>query len=185
VKFVSGTLDELPKKLYLKVSRYRHQVFIERLGWDLSTNGELEQDQFDQPYAFYVVALTDENRVVGCARLLPTSKPYLLGEVFPQLLNGDILPRSANIWELSRFAAMDIRYPSKKRHNMLCSNITLELLRNVISKARSKGVNRLITVSPTAIERLLRTTEIMHHRAGPPKVVNSESLMAFWIECGH
>jgi N-acyl-L-homoserine lactone synthetase len=183
VHFVSGTLGDLPEELFRRVSHYRHQVFIERLGWDLPTNGNSEQDQFDKPYAFYVVALNVENRVIGCARLLPTSKPYLLGEVFPQLLNGKSLPQSSKIWELSRFAAMDVRDLSKKRNKTLCSNITLGLLRTVISNARSRGVDRLITVSPAAIERLLRTTGYKHHRAGPPITVNSESLMAFWIEC--
>jgi acyl homoserine lactone synthase len=183
VYFISGTHNNYPKEIFGKVLRYRHQVFIERLGWDLPTNGKYEQDQFDRSDAFYVTALDVDNCVIGCARLLPTSKPYLLSEVFPQILNGQTPPRSSKIWELSRFAAIDLRYPLKNRNRALCSTITLELLRNVIMNARLRGAKRLITVSPSAVERLLRSTRYKHHRAGQPVIVNNKSLMAFWIDC--
>ena len=39
--------------------------------------------------------------------MLPTTRPYLLDEVFPHLLHGIAPPHSPDVWELSRFAAMD------------------------------------------------------------------------------
>src|ERR1700752_59202 len=90
------------------VARYRHRVFVEMLGWPLQTREHgLEFDQFDREDTVYVVARNTIDSVVGTARLLPTSRPYLLGEVFPQLLHGQQLPSAPEVWELSRFAAVD------------------------------------------------------------------------------
>ncbi|MBL8509853.1 MAG: GNAT family N-acetyltransferase, partial [Chitinimonas sp.] len=89
------------------LARYRHRVFVEKLGWQLKCQDGLEFDQFDRPDTLYVVAQDQDDQVVGGARLLPTTRPYLLGEIFPQLLNGQPVPNSSDIWELSRFAAVD------------------------------------------------------------------------------
>ena len=84
----SGNQQQLPVGLYTDVARFRHMVFVERLGWSLQTHDNTEHDQFDRPDTVYVVTKNDEGDIFGCARLLPTIRPYLLGEVFPQLLNG-------------------------------------------------------------------------------------------------
>lgn len=85
---ISGTTAELPEELLSRVSSYRHKVFVEMLGWELQTQNGVELDQFDRPDTLYVITQDEQGRVNGCARLLPTHRPYLLGEVFPQLLNG-------------------------------------------------------------------------------------------------
>ena len=84
------------------------KVFVERFGWALHTKNGMESDQFDRQDTVYVVAQDDRGHVSGCARLLPTTRPYLLGEAFPQLLNGLAPPCSPDVWELSRFAAVDL-----------------------------------------------------------------------------
>lgn len=106
MQFVSGAAEAFPDSLYSQVARYRHRIFVERLGWQLRTENGLELDEFDRPDTVYVVARGEDGGIHGCARLLPTTSPYLLGDVFPQLLNGLPLPSSPEIWELSRFAAV-------------------------------------------------------------------------------
>ncbi|WP_459724454.1 acyl-homoserine-lactone synthase, partial [Sideroxyarcus sp. TK5] len=88
MRVISGMPNELSGELFSKISSYRHKVFIEMLGWELQTKQGIELDQFDRPDTVYVVSQDDDGTVNGCARLLPTDRPYLLGEVFPQLLNG-------------------------------------------------------------------------------------------------
>jgi len=85
---LSGIRAGLPKSLYTDLVAYRHQVFVEMLGWELDTPNGYERDQFDRPGTVYVVARDDAQRISGCARPLPTTKLYLLSEVFPELLNG-------------------------------------------------------------------------------------------------
>lgn len=182
MRVVKGTQAELPSNLYADVGVYRHKVFVEQLGWDLKTIGNLELDQFDHKDTYYVIAKDDEGNVSGCARLLPTLKPYLLGEVFPQLLNGMPIPCSADIWELSRFAAVDFNSKSTVKAGQFSSSITLMLLHEAIAFAAEQGAKRIITVSPIGVERLLKHAGVKAHRAGPPMIIDGHPIFACWIE---
>lgn len=178
---MSGAPEGLPQGLYTKLARYRHKVFVEQLGWQLQTQDGAELDQFDRPDSVYIVAQDDEGHVFGCARLLPTTQPYLLGEVFPQLLNGLPPPCSPDIWELSRFAAADLNNP-RSAVGQFSSPIAVNLLQESIACAAAHGAKRLITVSPIGVERLLRRAGFHAHRAGPPMVIDGHPIFACWIE---
>jgi len=179
---VSGTQEGLLPELCSKVARYRHQVFVERLGWQLPTSDGAELDQFDRPDTIYVVAQESDGRIVGCARLLPTTRPYLLAEVFPQLLNGLPLPRSPDVWELSRFSATDLTGQLPTARGQFSSPVAVRLLQASIACAASHGARRLITVSPIGVERLLQKARFHAYRAGPPVVVDGHPIIACWIE---
>jgi N-acyl-L-homoserine lactone synthetase len=183
MNITSGTANSL-SEIYRQVASYRYKVFVENLGWDLHAPDGLEQDQFDRPDTIYVAARNDEGEVCGCARLLPTTHPYLLSEVFPQLLNGAMPPSSPEIWELSRFAAVDFNSPSPSPLRQMSSDITLALLDSAVTCAAARGAKRLITVSPLGVERLLRNTRFKAHRAGPPMQVDGHLIFACWIEVG-
>lgn len=88
MEFVLSDACSLPRLLYEALGQYRYRVFIEKLGWQLDTPPGVERDQFDLPDTVHVIVRDKRHGIVGCARLLPTSGPYLLGEVFPQLMNG-------------------------------------------------------------------------------------------------
>jgi acyl homoserine lactone synthase len=163
------------------LAMYRHKVFVDRLKWDLPTDGYVERDQFDRPDTVYVITRDAQQRINGCARLLPTTQPYLLAEVFPELLNGMPTPCSEDVWELSRFAAMDLNCTAGAESGPL-SPITIELLHASVRCAAQFGAKRLITTSPVGIERLLKRTGLHTHRAGPPKIVHGYPLFACWIE---
>lgn len=177
----SGSEASLPKGLYSKLANYRYQVFVERLGWQLKTRDGLELDQFDRPDTVYVVAQDNHGRVSGCARLLPTHRPYLLGEVFPQLLNGLEPPQAPDVWELSRFAAVDL-HARNAADGQMSSPIAIQLLHESIASAAARGAKRLISVSPVGVERLLRAAGVRAHRAGPPMVIDGHPIFACWID---
>lgn len=184
---VSGVQQELPPGVYSKVSRYRHRVFVERLGWQLPVCDGAELDQFDRPDSVYVVARDDKENVIGCARLLPTTRPYLLGEVFPQLLNGLTPPCTPDVWELSRFAAVDLnRRDSLVGGGQSSSPLTIRLFHESIACASAHGAKKLIAVSYVGVERLLRRGGIRARRAGPPIVVDGYPIIACLIDLdGH
>jgi acyl homoserine lactone synthase len=182
VEFFAGTSGVLSNDLVVGLARFRHQVFVETLGWQLQTRDGLEFDQFDRPDTVYVVARADDGSISGTARLLPTDKPYLLGDVFPQLLHGTPAPQSPKIWELSRFAAMDFSSGRSGALSQFSSPIAVELLRESIRVAREHGAESLITVSPLGIERLLRRAGFRAHRAAPPCIVDGHPLFAAVIE---
>lgn len=182
MNIIFGVQDRLPPGLYSELAAYRHEIFVETLGWQLDTPDGSEQDQFDRQDTVYVVARNDQNCITGCARLLPTTGPYLLSEVFPMLLNGMAPPCSEDVWELSRFAAVDIDGATGSARRRLSSPHAVTLLRGAIRSAADLGAKRLITVSPIGIERLLRHAGFEAHRAGPPMIVGGHPLFACWIE---
>lgn len=159
MQVITGPAEVLPNNLYAKVAGYRHQVFVEQLGWALHTENGMESDQFDRADTVYVVAQDDNGHISGCARLLPTSRPYLLGEIFPQLLNGLAPPCSPEVWELSRFAAVDLNGQAKMP-GQFSSSGARKLLEESVACAVSHGAKRLITVSPIGVERLDRKSVV-------------------------
>ena len=92
----------------LEMFRLRHKVFKKRLGWDVEDHGGLEKDRFDEEDAVYVLVRGRNSSVSGCWRLLPTTGPNMLKDIFPQLLRGESKSMSqfSNVWELSRFAVI-------------------------------------------------------------------------------
>ncbi len=182
MRFFMGTPSELPGQLIDDIARYRHRVFIEKLGWQLKCDHGLEYDQFDRDDTVYVVAQNEKGDIIGTARLLPTSRPYLLGEVFPQLMNGQKPPCSSDIWELSRFAAVDFDAKSTSAMGGFSSEIAIELIKHSIHSAALLGAKRIITVSPLGVERLLRNVGIQASRAGMPIDYDGQKIFANWIQ---
>ena len=166
---MSGRLSDFPAGLATALARYRHQIFIERLGWPLPAQQGSERDQFDRPDTLYVLALDAEGTLCGCARLLPTSRPYLLGVIFPTLAEKQPLPCSSTIWEISRFAST-------------CAAATRILLAATVACAAAQGADRLMTVSPLGVERLLQRMQLRTQRAGKPLRCEGKMIVACWIE---
>jgi len=178
VRLVAGSAAKLQSSMMADVGRYRRKVFVERLGWPLRCDNGCEFDQFDRPDTVYVVALGEDGRLVGTARLLPTTRPYLLGTVFGELLGGLPAPCSPRIWELSRFAAVDFKAGNASAPGQFSSPVAFQLLKTSMACARSHGARRLVSVSPLAAERLLRNAGIRSHRVAPPVLIDGQPLVA-------
>ncbi len=183
MNIVTGTPADLSLEVMAGVARYRHRVFVEKLGWQLRCENELEYDQFDRDDTVYVVAHNRDHEVVGTARLLPTTRPYLLDEVFPQLLQGLEAPHSPDVWELSRFAAVDFSDQGSSALAQFSSPIAVGLLQACLECAARHGAKRFITVSPLGVERLLRIAGFRAHRLAPPTIVDGNPVFACSISC--
>ena len=178
MKFITGSYSSLTNTTRNALFAYRYQVFIEHLGWELETPEGIEIDQFDHAETVYIIAKSEAQDIIGCARLLPTDSPYLLEEVFPELLNGQPPPKDPRIWELSRFTAFDLKSNEVAISGQFSSDATVELLRQTLMNARSLGAQSIISVSPIGVERLLRRAGFKAHRAGPPKIIDGYPLVA-------
>lgn len=183
MKIITGTSRNIHSDLISCVARYRYRVFVEKLGWRMNCKVDMEQDQFDRDDTVHVIALNDRDDIIGSARLLPTTRPYLLGTVFPQLLGASAPPASADVWELSRFAAVDFGNPDQSALSQFSSAVAVSLLRQSINCAASRGAQKLITVSPVGVERLLRRNGFTATRAGSPVIVDGNFTTAYWIDC--
>jgi len=180
---VAGVSSGLKDGLFAKLSEYRCKVFVEKLGWSLKHENGQELDQFDRPDTHYIVARDELGNVQGCARLLPTLQPYLLSEVFPEILHGLTPPCSPDVWELSRFAALDFNGQKTSALGQFSSPIAVKLLQEALIVAGRQGAKRLITVSPIGVERLLYKAGFLVHRAAPPiMTADGHPLVACLIE---
>jgi acyl-homoserine lactone synthase len=81
----------------------RKRVFVDHLGWTLPTRGSwLEVDEFDNDYAVYLLARSArDGSHQGSLRLLPSTRPHMLSELFGELCSGPP-PAHQGCWEISR-----------------------------------------------------------------------------------
>ena len=177
----AGTPGDLQSGMETQLAAYRHKVFVEQLGWKLPlAEAGLERDEFDRADTVYVIARDNQGKVCGCGRLLPTTKPYLLGSVFPQLMGEQPLPCSTEVWELSRYSTQTVEgnppshEESRRRFRVL--------LRTIVDTAIARGAQRLITFTVPTLERLSRQLGIHVHRVGPPQLIDGSPVVAMWVE---
>lgn len=177
----AGTFEQMPAGLELRLGAYRHSVFVEDLGWQLPCQEGDERDQFDRLDTVYVVAEDDSGELCGCARLLPTVHGYLLGDIFPQLMNGAPPPKAPDLWELSRFSTrpgvQGMTLSREQQRDRFCA-----LFRAVTAAALQRGAVRLITFTALGVERILRQIGIHAHRIGPPQLIDDRPVIALYIE---
>lgn len=156
----------------LDMYRLRFQMFRERLNWDVDTEDGLEFDEYDDLDPHYLIA-KDEQMICGCWRILPTIGPNMLRDVFPELLAGLPAPCGEDIWELSRFAVNRQRVDG-----FGFSRLPLSMMAHTVRFARSQGVNQLVTVTTTALERLLKHAGLAPRRMGPALQIGVERTVA-------
>ncbi len=100
---INGSEVSNYEKEMMDAFELRHSVFVDEKGWNaLKRDNGLESDKFDNEHAVHML-LYVENELIGYQRMLPTTHPTLLSEVYPELCDGS-LPKSEFIWEWTRFA---------------------------------------------------------------------------------
>jgi acyl homoserine lactone synthase len=175
---VKGTGSQLVPGLETALAVYRYEIFVETLRWQLPVENGLELDQFDLPETSYVIVQDAHGAVCGCARLLPTTRAYLLDEIFPGLMSGAPPPHAPEIWELSTKVVGEKTPPSRdEARKRFC-----DLFSAVVEMAIELGAVRLITFTAVGIERILRSIGMHAHRVGPPQLIDGEPVLALWIE---
>lgn len=153
--------DEFIPEL-IAMHQLRKKVFADRMGWEVTVEGDQEIDEFDRlPGTVYLLYRGDDGVVRGCARLLPTTGPNMLRDVFPVLLDGGPMPRAPRIWESTRFAVDDAG-----EINAGIGRGTTELLVGMTEVALAYGVTRVISVCDIRVERVLKRAGLPVARIG-------------------
>jgi acyl-homoserine lactone synthase len=158
--------------------RLRYRVFVQERKWkNLRRPDEREVDQFDNDEAIYLLALEGKDRqVIGGCRLLPTTGPYLLPDVFPELSEG-LIPRAANIFEWGRL------YVSPSRREGLASNKTSCLIMaGVMEYCLAEGIDQLVAISEAYwIPRFLEL-RLNPRPLGLPRQIERTSTLCYTLE---
>jgi acyl homoserine lactone synthase len=172
--------EQLVYEDMLGMHRLRYEVFAERLGWDVKAENGLERDQFDDiEQVAFVLAKSPEGAVDACWRILPTTGPYMLRDVFPELLHGQAAPVSSDCWELSRFAVATNR---TETGNASFGPIARALMAESAVFAKEHGINHYVTVTTPIIERMMKHQGLHIHRIGPPVRIGVTAAVACMIE---
>jgi acyl-homoserine lactone synthase len=156
--------------------RQRYDIFVEKMGWSLDCAEGIERDQFDRADTIYLLSIDDEDRLRGAMRLLPTTSPHLMSELFPHLC-AEGVPQHETIWEISRF------YSLTGRHMMLERDRTVsELVCGLYEYALEAGISKVTCVAsmvlfPTILKAGWDVTPL-----GLPAVTDGEVVLAFLID---
>ncbi|NRD74341.1 hypothetical protein HQQ94_14090 [Shewanella sp. VB17] len=117
----------------------RYKALIMRQNWQLKTMGDLEFDQYDNPATVYFVYRKGK-QVCGVARLYPTVYPYMLEDIFPNLVTKESLPKSASTWEGSRLCVDKDLTPSERQ------TVCQELVLGYLEYGLAHGINSIVGV---------------------------------------
>lgn len=114
--------------------RFRHRVFVERQCYTVPNYRGMEWDQFDTPAAVYLLYRDDKHQVRGMFRLIPTTFPYMIKELWPHLVESGELPSHPCTWETSRFSIdRDLPPPVRKRvfGELMCASTEYGLVNGI------------------------------------------------------
>lgn len=179
VKIVIGQQGGFDVDTLTQMYRLRARIFGERLGWDVAVRSGMEIDDYDALSPYYMLVRDESDAMCGCWRLLPTQGPYMLRDTFAPLLHGQAAPASPRIWELSRFAVV-----SPARAGFGLGELTLEAMRAIVTFADGRNITSYVTVTTTALERLLVRAGIATRRFGPPMRIGKVNAVALSIDLG-
>jgi acyl homoserine lactone synthase len=157
-----------------QMHRIRKAVFKDRLGWDVPVSGEFEVDQYDALGPSYLLSIDRYGTLNGCVRLLPTTGPNMLRDIFPSFLTKAAVPRGERVWEASRFAVS--RNTTAAEAGL--SQTTYDLLIGVLKFGLSNGITTIVCVVDLGMERILRRAGWQLERLGPAHRIGSTIAMA-------
>lgn len=150
--------------------RMRAAVFADRLEWDVAVVEGWEIDRFDAEDPLYLLSVDDHTGALqGAVRLLPSTGPNMLRDVFPILVPGGA-PESPLIWESSRFAVNPAAFNAVDRvqANHIVSRTTIELLCGIVEVCRRAGVEHIVSVFDARMARIFRSIDCAFEIIGTP-----------------
>jgi acyl-homoserine lactone synthase len=153
--------------------RLRHEIFVRERGWkDLERPDGREIDDYDNADTVYFLAL-DGERIIGGHRLYPTTKPTMLGDVFPHLAAVRGVPEDAAIWEWSRYFIVKDKRDGKLNYALLAAVQELCL---------EEGITEISAVMETWWLPRFQQAGFRVRPLGLPALVHEEWTMAALIE---
>ena len=172
IRLISAAHTHLFPEVIDAMFRCRAQTFSERLGWRVVVKDGYERDRFDDENPLYLVSVDPcSGEYRGSLRLLPTTGPNMLRDVFPSLLNDNEVIESATIWESSRICAV------ANNHNLGragggVSYVLAELLVGIGDVARLAGLTQIVSVFDARVFRILASAGCKPQILGTPRRID-------------
>jgi acyl homoserine lactone synthase len=149
--------------------RNRAETFSQRLGWDVVVKNGYERDGFDDANPLYLISVDPETELYwGSLRLLPTTGPKMLRDVFPQLLGDGQTIESVTIWESSRICPVAVEGQPERTQKGV--NLALgELLAGIGEVGLIAGLTQIVSVFDARIFRVLKAAGCNPEIVGMPQ----------------
>jgi acyl homoserine lactone synthase len=160
--------------------RLRYRLFVERQGWDLPSYRGMEYDQFDTPAAIYLLSRGASGQVRGVTRLIPTTYPYMIKELWPGLVGDHDLPSTPEVWEGSRFGVEPELDAATRNH------VVAELVLACQEFGLLHGVRQYWVLMPAMIiRRVIGCAGCAHELLGPPQRLGKHRVAVAAVEVSH
>lgn len=153
----------------------RKQVFVDLLKWDVPVvDGKFEVDGYDGEHSTYLIVADGEGQHLGSARLLETTRPHILGDLYPELCAGPV-PRGPGTLEITRFCLGTNQRASERRvtRNQLVSAL--------VSVALERGTELYTGVAEIAWLQQILAFGWDCWPLGPPREIGGRLLGALAI----
>jgi len=169
---LNGSDKALYPQHFNAMHRIRADVFSKRLNWDVNVANGIERDRFDDINPLYLISLDElSGKVLGSVRLMPTTGPNMLRDVFPYLLPPGEIVESATIWECSRFSIE--KGCDTPILGQLVSNVAGELLAAVVEIGLLAGLTEVLGVFDARMIRIFRAAGYPPMIIGQPQRIGA------------
>jgi acyl homoserine lactone synthase len=142
------------ESLLREMFRLRAHVFGEKLKWDVTVTDGMERDQYDDCGPVYIIYTDRKSLVLGCMRLLPTTGPTLLSDIFADTIPDAAELSAPGIWECTRFCLHPrIACAENRAEAMHVSRIMIGRLGEI---AINSGIHSIVGNFDAAMLRIYR-----------------------------
>jgi acyl homoserine lactone synthase len=184
LKVIEGKRSSLFPREMDAMFRNRAAVFSARLGWDVTVKEGYERDVFDDANPLYLISVDpDSSEYWGSLRLLPTTGPNMLRDVFPFLLSEGEFIESGTIWESSRICCIAADGQPERSKNGVSLALG-ELLAGIGEVAIIAGLTQIVSVFDARIYRVLRTAGCNPQIIGRPRRIGGTMSYAGLFDTG-
>lgn len=151
----------------------RKRLFVDLFGWDVPVvDGRFEIDQFDTDDTVYIICADAAGTHEASLRLMPTTRPHMLKELFAHLCPGGV-PTGQTTWESTRLC-LPQRHGAERRREL--RNL---LISAMVDFAIARGIERLTGVLPDAFRKEVLAMGWAAEPLGPSLRVESGLVGAF------
>lgn len=159
--------------LFTQYLELRKSIFLDQLKWNVSESDGMEFDQYDTPFARWVI-IRDQDQILGSVRMLPTTArcgvySYMLRDAQLGILSDipqDVLyfnaPVEHSVWEATRFF-INKSVPAANR-----LSIQAELFRSMSQTAMANGAGHVLGIVPAVWQRWARRLGVRAKPIGAP-----------------
>ena len=176
-----GNANEVSPGCLDQMYRMRARAFYRRRGWSVLVQNGRERDNFDNCNTDYLLVRAG-SALLGSLRILPSTGPTMIADVFHEILVDAPMPRSSDVAEVSRLCIDPDRIRQIKS-GLTPNRVTRVMLSALFARMAKRNVKVLIGVHDLMVERILRQCGWPPQRLG--KAVKTDTGLITVASCFH